>query len=97
MTVADLRRMLIPGVRVRITNHYITREDHPCFGTRDEEIVKANGSTFTLSNPRGARPSPISWPRRDQLVANENGSVTILGGGIRQAADEPFLTIEVLT
>ena len=78
-----------PGDAVTITNHYITRPDHPCYGTRVDVVEKVNAAAITFR--QGGR---VPWPPADRLEQPEPGRVVIVGHP--QRADlhpGPFLDI----
>lgn len=90
MTLANIRSMFKPGDRVRVTNHYISRPDHPCFGTHERSIarVTSTGLWFVESGR-------VAWPPRPQ-IQSEGSTVQFYGGGIGQQPSDLFLTLEVL-
>lgn len=88
MTLAALKRLLTPGTRVHITNHYIPGD------SRVAEVLENRTTEFSLTHPRaGDGGSWIRWPKASQVVENDDGTVTILGGGTAQGPEEPFLTL----
>lgn len=89
MTKAAIRNLFTPGQRVTVTNHYITREDHPCFGTRVRMVARV-----TTSHLHFAESGSVAWPKASQMTA-DGGTVRLFGGGVGQAADAPFLTIQL--
>jgi hypothetical protein len=88
MSVRSAREMFAPGERVRVTNHYITREDHPCYGTREAMVARSTTAGLTLE-PGGHTP----WPKAGQL---EHGLKTMTLYG-HPKEDDLFLTIEKIT
>lgn len=90
MTKASIVARFQPGQRVRVTNHYITRPDHPCFGTHDRTVTRVNGSAVWFE-PSGR----VAWPKAAQMWMQGN-TITLYGGGAGQAPHERFLTIELL-
>ncbi len=62
MILRAARETFITGDKVVVTNHYITREDHPCFGTREAQVVFSNTGGLTLE-PGGR----TSWPKSANL------------------------------
>jgi hypothetical protein len=89
-TLADFKAAMQPGTKIAVTNHYITREDHPSFGTTIRQVVKVNSASFYTS----ANPWPMPWPKASQIVQNpQDGSWDVLGGGAGQAPHELYLTI----
>lgn len=102
-TLTEIKRTVRPGDVFDVTNHYIRRPDHPCYGTSRREVVKVNTSALYLGYPRGAsmNTSPgrraagsrIEWPRASQVQRDTDGTIRIYGGGIGQVAGELFLTL----
>lgn len=89
MSKADIIRLFKPGQRVRVTNHYITRADHPCFGTQTRTVTRVNGSAIWFE-PSGR----VEWPKAAQIAIEPDGSaVKFFGGGIGQQPTDLFLTI----
>jgi hypothetical protein len=88
VTLAAIRALFEPGQVVTVTNHYITRPDHPCYGTQTRTIarVTSTGLWFTESGR-------VAWPKREQIVA-EGSIVRLFGGGAGQQPADLFLTIE---
>ena len=62
MSLRAARETFDPGDKVTVTNYYITREDHPCFGTREAQVVRSNTGGLTLE-PGGRTP----WPKSANL------------------------------
>ncbi len=89
-TLADVKALLVPGVVADVTNHYITRPDHPCFGTRRRTILAANSASFTLSNEGGPQPSRIPWPKAADASIDGAGRVHLAG---HPKPGDPFLTL----
>jgi hypothetical protein len=87
-TLADFKAAMQPGTKIEVTNHYITREDHPSFGTTTRQVVKVNSASFYTD----ANPWPMSWPKASQ-IHHEDGAWHLLGGGAGQAPHELYLTI----
>lgn len=89
MTAAQIKKLFAPGQRVRITNHYITRPDHPCFGTTERTVARVTGSHlhFTTSGN-------VPWPKAAQLRYTD-GVVEMFGGGAGQRPDEKFLSLDL--
>ena len=67
MTLKAARELFNPGDRVRVTNHYITVKDHPCYGTRLSTVVKSTTAGLTLE-PGGHTP----WPKSADVIVGEN-------------------------
>ncbi len=95
-TLADIKRRVTAGTRWTVTNHYIQRTDHPCFGTRTLTVTKANGSAFYIPNP-GDEHDPhagrIEWPKASQVELGTHGEIRLYGGGCSQAPTDLFLTL----
>lgn len=89
MTLADLKRLLAAGSEWDVTNHYINRPDHPCFGTKRRVIVRNTTGGFWLSHPEMPNGNRIAWPKAAQ-VREENGAVLIFG---HPTPDALFLTL----
>jgi hypothetical protein len=88
MTLTEIKRGFVPGQRYAVTNHYITREDHPCYGTREVAVERVTSGGLWLA-PGGRVP----WPKASQAQQHD-GEIRFYGGGIAQASDEPFLTFQ---
>lgn len=88
MSLRSAREMFTEGERVRVTNHYITRPDHPCFGTREATVVRVSQSGITL-DPGGRTP----WPKSGGI---EHGTTTMTLSDHPNEGDL-FLTIEKLS
>ncbi len=89
MTAAEIKKEFVAGHEFSVTNHYITREDHPCFGTRQVSVERVTSSSVYLA-PGGRVP----WPRASQMIRDADGTIRFFGGGVGQAADELFLTFK---
>lgn len=88
--LAALRRLMVPGAVVDITNHYIERPDHPCFGTTRRKITAANSSSWSYFEPAHNSDHSVKWPKASDVVPNEDGSFDIYG---HPKAGDLFLTI----
>lgn len=64
-----------PGLRVTVTNHYITRIDHPCFGTRTATVVRASGSHLYFEGVAGGTP----WPKKAADLRTDGDTVFFYG------------------
>jgi len=84
MSIRTAREMFAAGEKVRVTNHYIQREDHPCFGTRETTIQKVSTSGLTLDG------GLVPWPKSADVIHDTN---TLILGGHPHPGDL-FLTIE---
>ena len=92
MTLAEIKRRVRPGRVYDVTNHYITRRDHPAFGTTRRTVTRATASRFYLAYPVSGE-VPVDWPKAAQVSIDTDGVIRLLGGGIGQEPDEPFLTL----
>lgn len=86
----NLIAALRPGVVVEVTNHYITREDHPCYGTTTRTVTKANGSSWYHE---GA-PWPIPWPKAADVYQYEDELTFEVYG--HPTPEARYMTIRVL-
>lgn len=87
MTKASIVSRFQPGMRVRVTNHFITRPDHVCYGTKDRVVTKVNNSAIHFSV--GGR---VQWPKASEVVSD--GSPFIKLYGFPKPGDL-FLTLEI--
>lgn len=78
MTLADFKRALETGSNWLVTNHYITRPDHPCHGTRRRFIVRNTSGGFWLSHDDLTQGKRIGWPKACN-VRGEPDNVQIFG------------------
>ncbi len=90
MTLKDIREAFAPGQQVKVTNHYITRPDHPCYGTQTRTVSRVTSSHLWFTES-----GSVQWPNRSQIIAIP-GMVQLFGGGIGQQPTDMFLTIEVV-
>lgn len=88
--LTEFRAWIKPGMDIEITNHYISREDHPCYGTRTAHIDKVNSASYYLDGSQW----PSKFPKASQIKRDETGAFLIYGGGASQKSDELFLTIQ---
>lgn len=98
--LSDLRAFMQPGTLVQVTNRYITREDHPAFGTTVRRVTKVNSASFYMDytdRPAGNGRWPTAWPKATQ-VAVVDGAFVISGGGkyLPVPAGAAFLEIRPL-
>lgn len=89
MTLAQIRRAVKPGQVYDVTNHYIKRTDHPCYGTRRETIAEVNGTSFRFASSRWG----TKWPKATQSQMDADGTIRLYGGGHGQSAGDLFLTL----
>lgn len=85
-SLSAIRKLFAPGQLVTITNHYINRPEHPCFGTRTAHIARVTGSHlwFTASGN-------VPWPKAADVTCDDAGVVRFYGF---PTAGALFLTIE---
>lgn len=89
-SLSEFKRIMVPGAVVEVTNHYITREDHPCFGTTRRTVSKANGSSYWFDPiSTQERTFAINWPKVPQVVPM--GAKFLIYG--HPKPDDLFLTI----
>jgi hypothetical protein len=88
-TLAEIKRAVQPGQVYDVTNHYITRTSHPCYGTRRDTITAVTGSSFRWASTQWA----TKWPRASQVQMDADGTIRLYGGGAGQKPDELFLTL----
>lgn len=95
MTAKAIRAEIAPGAVFDVTNHYITREDHPCHGTQRRTIVRTNTAAFyvSLDGVPGHTESRVDWPRASQIERDQDGTIRMYGGGAGQKPGELFLTL----
>jgi hypothetical protein len=91
MSAKAIRALFTPGQIVSVTNHYITRTDHPCHGTNRRTIARVTSSHLHFDTN-----GSVEWPKAAQLRAAA-GSVQFFGGGAGQAPADLFLTIAFIT
>jgi hypothetical protein len=94
MTKKDIQRRFTPGQIVTVTNHYIDRPDHPCFGTRQRTVLKVTSTSlwFASGGPEGFGYGGVKWPNAAQMTI-DGDVVRFYGGGIGQQPTDLFLTI----
>jgi hypothetical protein len=78
ITLTALRERLEPGTVWEVTNHYITSEGHPCFGTQRREVLTTSKAGFRLTMPGSDEGSHVVWPRAAQ-VSEEDGALVLCG------------------
>ncbi len=91
MTLAQIRALFRPGQVVTVTNHYLTRADHPCFGTHPRTVQRVTSTGLWLDT--GGR---VAWPKAPEISVRDCGTtydVHFYGGGIGQQPTDAFLTI----
>lgn len=92
--LADAKRLVTAGKVYDVTNHYITRETHPSFGTNRRTVTRVTSDRFYLTQPtRHDGESPVPWPKAAQVQVDEDGTVRLFGGGTSQGPGDLFLTL----
>ena len=86
-----VRQEFTPGREFDITNHYITREDHACYGTRRVRVERTNTTRVYFEGERWG----IEWPRAAD-VERCGDEIRFYGGGIGQDRAELFLTFRAV-
>jgi hypothetical protein len=84
MRLTEAKQWVTVAPPLEVTNHYITRPDHPCFGTRRRVVTKVTGSSFYLDGGR------IGWPKASQVAEGPNGELLLYG---HPKAGDLFLTL----
>ena len=92
MTLAEIKRHVRPGQVYDVTNHYITRTDHPAFGTTRRTVTRITGSRIYLTYAGGGE-SGVAWPNAPQVSMDANGVIQLRGGGAGQQPGDLFLTL----
>ena len=98
MTAAEIKREFEVGREFCLTNYYITRPDHPCYGARKVTIASVNTNSVKTLDPDGEI-RKIEWPKAAQLkkLDHLHGTIAFYGGGCGQSDDELFVTFEALS
>jgi hypothetical protein len=98
VTAREIKEAVAPGSVWDVTNHYITREDHPCYGTRRLTITRVTSGAFYVTSATALRSEDrIPWPPARQMARREDGTIRLCGGGAAQQPHEPFLTLRPVT
>lgn len=94
MTAREIKASVAPGTVWDVTNHYITREDHPCYGTTRRAVSRVTTSrVYFAAHVDGGRSTELDWPKAEQIQCDESGVIRVYGGGAAQMADALFLTL----
>lgn len=102
MNLSQIKKSVQPGDVFDVTNHYITREDHPSFGTSRREVTRVTANRVYLASADGTTSvdgtpweSEINWPKASQVHSADGDTIEITGGGVsqRKTPDAPFLTL----
>lgn len=86
--LTDAKKAATPGTTWTVTNHYLTREDHPCYGRTVRTVERVTTSRVYFANG-----SYVDWPKAAQVERDGNGTVRLFGGGIGQQPTDLFLTL----
>jgi hypothetical protein len=90
--LAAAKSAVCPGRVFDVTNHHITRPDHPSFGTARRTVTPTTSRRFYLSHPARAE-SEVDWPKAAQVQMDADGTIRLYGGGLGQKPGELFLTL----
>lgn len=85
LTVAEMRRRVVPGAVFDVTNHIHTNPESAFFGTKRRTVVSASTVGFYLSlegdyaeqYPEGSR---VEWPKAQHLAQTDDGTILMFGG-----------------
>lgn len=97
MTLAEIKRRVQPGQVYDVTNHFITRTDHPGYGATRRTVTRVTATRFYMAQSSGGREMPIDWPKAAQVSIDADGVIQLRGGGAGQKPDDPFLTLTPVT
>jgi hypothetical protein len=96
MNAATIRRMFAPGQEWEVTNHYLTRVDHPYYGTTVRKVVRVSSNGVTLEAPKSTEePHLTRWPKAAHLTLTDDGAIDWRGHPSQP--DAPFLTFRQVT
>ena len=88
MTLPTLKKALQIGSAVEVTNHYITREDHPCVGTNRRTVTTNNSASYGFDVGGKQR-----WPKASDVATAGPNCSRVYG---HPHAGDLFLTIKLL-
>ncbi len=89
MKLVDLRNRLAEGTEWNVTNHYINRPDHPCYGTNRRTILRSTSGGFWLSHETMEKGNLIPWPKAAD-IEEQDGAILIRGF---PSSKDMFLTL----
>ena len=92
-TLAQIKQTVRPGQIYDVTNHYITRQDHPAYGTTRRTVSRTTGKRIYLTRAGHRGETGVDWPRAAQVQRDPDGTIRLYGGGIGQEPEELFLTL----
>lgn len=89
-----VRDRIVPGATFEVTNHYITSETHPWYGTsvRTVERVTSSHLWFRTADDNGR----LEWPKAS-AVEVEGDEIRFYGMGAAQGPTDLFLTLKPVT
>lgn len=88
-TLAAVKRAVRPGQFWTVTNHFVTRPEHPGFGAIRSEIISVTSGGFRLSrHPDDRVGTEIRWPDAGRVRLGDGGAITISA-----ATGGPFVTM----
>jgi hypothetical protein len=98
MPLEAVKSVVRQGGVYDVTNHYVTREDHPCHGTTRRRVTKVNSSSVYMvpaAAPADAEAKwpAFKWPKATQVEMDPDGTIRLYGGGAGQQPGELFLTL----
>jgi hypothetical protein len=94
--LATIKEAVAPGRVFEVTNHIITRPDHPLSGTIRRTVTRTTSRRFYLSHPARGE-SEVDWPPAAQVQMDGDGTIRLYGGGLGQDPDDLFLTLVPVT
>ena len=96
--LATIKAAVCPGRIFDVTNHLITRPDHPLSGTTRRTVTRTTRQRFYLSHPHPDRDEgEVTWPKAAQVQMDGDGTIRLYGGGLGQDPDDLFLTLVPVT
>lgn len=87
---AAARRFATVGEEVDVTNHYIDRTDHPCYGTTRRTVTAVSSAGISFDGDH------VPWPRAAHVHVDAGTMVLaerVYSGGVRMDSGVPFLTV----
>lgn len=80
MKAAEIKRLFERGQEWQVTNHYIAKIEHPCYGTTRRTILRVSGAGLTFAPiVKGEYPHVIRWPCAADLTIGTNGEIVWRG------------------
>lgn len=92
-TLSEVKARFTVGSRWAVTNHYVTREDHPAFGTTERTVTRATSGRVYLARD-GEGESEVDWPKASQVTVDSDGTVTFYSHP--RMPGQAFLTLKPL-